>query len=144
MTVSVGIALNAMQVQVVWPEVQLLVEEHGADWLEIVDLRDVYIQVLDGKLDLWLANERLELLGVLFCSWERHAKRSFYHLNYGCGKELQSFMKEGLKKIEGYAALSGASEVVLGGRLGWERMLTRLGYAQKFVELRKSVRNYLQ
>lgn len=138
--IDVGLAPNAGCIQVSWPEVCCMLEEHGQSYLEVVDPRDVYVQLLERKLDLWLATDGPELIGVAICSWERHAKRSFYHINFMCGKGLSKFLAEGLKKIEQFACFSGAAEVVLGGRWGWERTLRAQGYAQKFIELRKDVK----
>jgi hypothetical protein len=87
-----------------------------------------------------MATDGTELIAVAICSWEKHAHKSFYHINFLCGKGLRKFLDEGLKKIEQFACFSGASEVVLGGRWGWERALRTQGYSQKFVELRKDVK----
>jgi len=126
-------------VPVIWGDVQELIEEKGQEWLKIVDLKEIYQRCLEDQLDLWIGNEKTELKLVMFCGWERHAKRSYYHVIWIGGRDIKGCLKEGIQKIEHYACLSGGNEVRLGGRGGWERLLKPYGYSSRSVELRKDV-----
>lgn len=138
MQISTGI-VHQNSIPVVWSDVAELIEEHGQDWLQIVDLKEIYQNCLEDKIDLWVATNNTRLEMVMFCCWERHAKRSYYHVMWLGGKDLKNYLREGLEKIEHYACLCGANEVRLGGREGWEKLLAPYGYGSRSVELRKDV-----
>lgn len=123
----------------IWGDVEDIVEEHGGEWLKTVDLGEVLALLIQSKLDLWVGTKDSELELVMICGWERHTKRSFYHIMWIGGKGLYSYLKEGLEKVEQYACLTGATEVVFTeGRLGWNRVLERYGYGRT-VGMKKNV-----
>lgn len=137
--IDAGLLCHPTSIQMAWPGVCQLVEAHGEEWLETVELNDVFCAVMQNTLELWLGTDGSELELAMFCSWETHAHKRFYHLNQLIGKNLQKYMKEGLAKVEQYACFCGAQEVVIGGRQAWLKKLEPLGYMQKYVEVRKNV-----
>lgn len=123
----------------VWGDVEELVEEHGEAWLKVVELQEVLALLCKGELDLWVGTKGVELQLVMVCGWEHHAKRSFYHIMWIGGSGLYSYIKEGLEKIEKYACMMGATEVIFTeGRMGWNRVLERYGYGP-VVGMKKNV-----
>jgi hypothetical protein len=54
-------------------------------------------------------------------------------------KPLAKYLAQGIEKLERYACLVGADEIVFDGRDGWERVMSRFGYAPK-LQMRKNVR----
>lgn len=124
-----------------WCEVLPMLEERGESWKRVVDFRDVFQRLVYGDMDLWIAHERGEILGVVLASWERHAHQATYHINYFQGSRMREYFEEGLKKIEHYAQVCGATYVNAGGRVGWQRMLAGQSYKRE-VFLQKNVRTY--
>jgi hypothetical protein len=121
-----------------WPQLAKLIEEK-TDWLELSSLEEMYTAMVNNFVDVWVALEGTELQGFVICQWERYPKRSYYNIIAIAGDGLDLYLREGLEKIERFAALIGAYEVVLQGRFGWMRKLEKFGYKQTRVQLRKNV-----
>lgn len=128
------------QVPFVWIEVLTILLERGEEWLKIVDEHEVLACLVSGDYELWLARDNGNLDGYVICQWENHARKRRYHILHIAGDGLRKYLTPGLRKIEYYACMCGADEVVFSGRPGWQRLLTRYGYNEKYVVVGKPVR----
>lgn len=122
--------LSPQCLQAVWPDVVELLEERGEDLLQIYDLKELFINVLSGAYDLWLVTAGTELKLVGFCAWEAHSLKSYYHVLWVGGSGLE-LLKAAVPKVEQYACMHGASELLFGGRPGWDRVMKPMGFVQK-------------
>ena len=136
---EVGLVEKEM-IPYLWPQILEILLEKGKKWLEIVDERDVYVQLCRGEVDLWCAMHGGRLDGFMICGWERHGRGSYYHVIFLAGEKLEKYLSIGLEKIERYASIMSATEVVLEGRKGFARLLRKHGYYQNTIRMRKSVR----
>lgn len=123
----------------VWPDALLVIEEFGQKWLETEDIREVYNALKREELDLWLAtrDNQIDLVGI--CGGEFAKGEKLYHIYWVGGKGLKRHLKEGLTKVERYAAFNQVKEVILEGRVGWARVLRSHGYGVQ-QRLAKNVR----
>lgn len=126
----------------IWKEFVDMVEAYDGGWLESVDPVEVFTAVMHGQIELWAAFDDMRLVGGMAAAWERHAKASYYHIIWLGGQpgRIDSFLSNGLEKIEKYALAMGARDVVALGRKGWERKLKAFGYVSRYVQVRKNVR----
>lgn len=122
---------DASYLGAVWPEVYELVETYGQKWLSIVSLPQVFISIMKGDTDLWLAGRRGEIEIALFAQWELHAHRRNYHILWCGGRGLKHHLQDGLAALEEHACLHSATELVIGGRPGWMRALSLHGYVAR-------------
>ena len=127
--------------QAVWEQVETIVREHGEEWLDVVELRDIVLRLSTGDLHLWLGTEEQKAELVMVCGWERHGKKSFYHILWIGGERMKAYMEKGLPLVEEYAGLCGAEEVVFEGRDGWAKLLEPKGYEQSLM-MRKDVTSF--
>lgn len=123
----------------VWPDASMVIEEYGQKWLETEDLRGIYKELKADRLDLWLATRDNQLDLVAICGGQVTREERTYHIYWCGGRGLKRHMKAGLTQIERYASLHNVTEVVIGGRPGWNRLLAPLGYGPR-ESLRKNVR----
>jgi hypothetical protein len=136
---SVGFVPH-MHVPMLWGKIVSILNEYGQEWLELVDENTVLAGLYTGQMDLWAGMQDGELDGFAVCAWERHPRRSYYHIIQIMGRNLHLYFPSGMKLIEQYACLNGAYEVVIEGRKGWLRKMEPLGYKPRTVRLRKNVR----
>ena len=123
----------------VWPDVERIIEARGKDWLDVVTPEEVWRGVVRKIWDLWLGTHDRELEMVGLCGWESHDKRSFYHIIWLGGYNLDRYMEPALRLVEQYASLAGAHEVVATGRYGWMRLLKDEGFLASTIQMRKNV-----
>lgn len=137
-TPEVGL-VPAGAVPVLWDRVLEIMRDKGQRWLKVVDENDVYNLILTGNADLWCAMQNGTLDGIMICMMERHAKASYYHVCFIGGYGLSKYLATGLEKLEKYACIMGATELVLEGRKGFAKLLKPYGYYTNTVRLRKNV-----
>lgn len=123
-----------------WPQIQQLLVKHGEEFFEVYSLEEVFRELCNGTMDCWAAGEEGVFDGVVLCQWEIHANASFYHILFCCGSNLYTYMDYGLRKLEQFACLKGARDLVLSGRPGWQRVLRSKGYKIAPTRMKKSVR----
>lgn len=138
-SVSVGLVPKE-DIPILWNQILPILQEQGKKWLDIVDENVVLALLYTGQLDIWCGMKDRVLDGFAICQWERHSKRSYYHIIHISGQNLELYFDKGLQQIERYASILGAYEVVLEGRKGWMRMMKPKGYGTRTVRLRKNVR----
>lgn len=127
-------------VPMMWPRVLEILYAKGQKWLKVVDENDVFHMLMSNQADLWCAMQNGRLDGVMICMMERHRRASYYHVAFIGGDGLSKYLAQGLEKLEHYAALQGAAELVLEGRKGFARLLKPFGYHTNTVRMRKSVK----
>ena len=113
----------------IWDDAVALLVECESTWLRTVAVSDVATMLDAGHMDLWGATEKDELVGVMFASWTRHRYEAEYHVNWIAGRKMKEWLKPGLQKVEHYVMLHNGTAVVIGGRVGWQRLLEKEGYA---------------
>lgn len=143
MTIQVG-KIDPELLPFVWDDVTALVVERGPEWLRTVALSDIFQMISNERMDLWGATENDELIGVLFASWTRHRFEADYHVNWIAGTGLRKWLRPGIQKIEQYVALHHGTALLIGGRVGWHKLLEPMGYepfyaAKKFIHSMKGV-----
>lgn len=121
-----------------WPAIQALLHEKAKEWLELATEQEIFQAMHLGFVDVWIALEDGEVQGFVIGQWERYTKRSFYNILAIAGDGLDKYIKAGLQKIEQYAMIGGAYEIIIQGRFGWKRKLKAFGYHQTRVQLRKN------
>src|SRR5262249_55642090 len=94
---------------------------------------------LSGALDLWIGVDKGVIDGVVICNWEHCPRVSYYHICFLGATGLRKYLPRGLVKIEHYACMLGAKELVMDGRPGFKRLLARYGYGDTTVRLKKNV-----
>jgi hypothetical protein len=137
-TPEVGL-VPAGAVPVLWERVVEVLQDKGQKWLKVVDENDIYRLLVSGQADLWCAMHNGTLDGVMICMMERHARASYYHVCFIGGKHFDKYIARGLERLEKYACIMGAAEIVLEGRKGLARKLRPYGYFTNTIRLRKPV-----
>jgi len=139
MTVVIGKVSEPDVLKAVWPDVSKIIKEHGKEWLDVVDEKEIWDAIVAKTWELWLGmdDQKLEMVGL--CGWECHAKVNYYHIIWLGGKNLAKYLEQALALAEQYAHLSGGTEVVASGRYGWMRLLKDQGYLATTVQVRKNV-----
>lgn len=127
-------------IPLIWQRVLEILRVEGKEWLETVSEMEVLAQLANGHWELWLAGDEGVLEGYVICMWEIHARKTRYHVLAIAGEGLDKYWKKGLEKLEHYACLKGAHEIVMEGRPGWKRLLLREGYMEKTVRMIKPVK----
>jgi hypothetical protein len=124
----------------VWDAVQSLLSEKGELILSVYSEEELLHLVQSRMLDLWVGMKHGKIDGIAFCGWELHSHARYYHILHALGYRAQEFLPVGLPVIEHWACSFGATEVVIEGRKGWQRLLQKFGYLTPTVRLRKNVR----
>lgn len=137
-SVSVGL-LPALHVPMLWDQMEPILLKYGQDFLTIVDEKEVLAGIYTGNYEAWCGMDSGVLEGFAICCWERHNRASFYHISAVMGTNMRKYFRTGMEKIEQYASLMGASQVVMEGRKEWQRLLSPRGFAPQTVRLRKTV-----
>ena len=135
--IDVGL-VHSSTIPYIWEDVQEVILTKGQAWLETVDLQEVLQLLLRQELDLWIGTDETDLAFVAICGWENHSKRRFYHVMWVGGRGLLSCLKDATSKMEQFACSCGATEVVFGGRDGWEKVMRKMGYTAS-LQMRKNV-----
>lgn len=138
-SVDVGM-VPPLHVPMLWAQIEPILKEKGEDWLTTVSEEEVLGFLYTGQLDIWCGMDNGELDGFVICHWEKHARANYYHIDCIAGKNLDKYFALGMQKIERYACIMGAAEVVMEGRKAWTRLLGPRGYVPRTVRLRKNVR----
>lgn len=107
--------------------------------LGVFSEEEVFKLLCSGIMDAWVGHRGIEMDGFALCAWEVHARAKYYHVLHIMGSNLKLYMNEGLLKLEKWAYVMGAREVVVEGRLGWRRLLSKRGYSEPTVRLRKNM-----
>jgi len=117
-------------INVIWGDVTELIEDKGKELLKTYSLKELYCAVLTGVYDLWLVTrgEELEMIG--FCVFDRHDNKTDYHVLWIVGNGLGN-LKAAIPVVEQYACMQGATELIFGGRKGWQRVLEPLGFSSR-------------
>lgn|SRR5574342_202878 len=123
-----------------WAPMLPIFDEKGKNLLTVFSEEEIFNLLCHGVIDLWLGVRNNTLDGFALCAWEVHMRARNYHVIGVLGNNLKMYLKEGLEKIEKYAMVMGAAEVVIEGRKGWKRVLGSRGYEERTVRLRKNVR----
>lgn len=135
---AVGL-IPAENVPLIWETVLGILQDKGERWLKVVDENAIYDLLVAGQADLWCGAHNGEIEVIAVCMREVHAKASYYHVCFLGGKSFKKYFKLGVQKIEQYAAITNATEVVFEGRKGFVRMLKPLGYFSNTIRMRKTV-----
>lgn len=128
--ISVGV-IPTKVIPFVWTDVKQLITQHSGGLDAMMSLGAVERNLLENNLDLWLGTDGNELEMGMLCGWEKHEFVAHYHLIWVGGENLSKYLKLGLEKLEQYACLCGAKELVMAGRDGWERKLKPFGFVPK-------------
>jgi hypothetical protein len=128
-------------IQALWPQISDILNDKGERMLEKFEEGEILTHLFTGRWDIWLGMRNGVVDGFTICQWDEYSKVKHYLICMTCGEGLKNYFKQGMDKIEKYAALSGAQKVkIQDGRPGWERMLKHRGYGEKAVTLSLNVR----
>lgn len=148
---AIGVAASPARVELmdkavipmIWSEMVPILEERGKVFLMVYSEEEVFKLCCSGFLDVWLGLRNGRLDGFAVCGWEVHARAKYYHVLGIFGSNLSLYLEQGLDRIERYALIMGADELIVDGRKGWQRMLEKRKYAARTVKLRKDLRRTL-
>lgn len=134
---QIGIVPPDGNLVAVWPDVGELLQKHGGSWLKENELinEDVFVRLVTGQWELWLATDGIELDGLVLTQLRG---RELWVV-WACGQHVEKYMLDGLQRLEQFALMNGAREVVVGGRPGWDRVLEKLKYVRVGEWLRKDL-----
>lgn len=127
-------------IPLVWHRIAEILEETQPEWLDRMEPVELLGWLYAGKYDLWAGTDKGILDGFILCRWESWTKVKFYCIEAVFGQDMRKYLPWGLEKVERFAAIMGAKEVVIDGRMDLQRMFHRWGYSPKAVTLRKDVR----
>ena len=121
-----------------WEPVKALLEKHPQHFLDYTSAETVYEYLMENRLELWIGLHQRDIELACITHLFGHKKKYLEILWIG-GKNFERYAEEGLKKLEVWAAIAGASELRVGGRKGLLRLLASRGFKQQRVELAKTI-----
>ena len=144
--VEVGTSLDEIwlvekgHVKYMWPTLSELITEHPAQLPFFYTPESVFEFLESGTWDLWVGfdKERQVELAALMC-FEVYPMKTVYKFTWIGGRNWKRFMPGSIEKIEKYALAREATEVLIEGRAGWNRLMAPHGYKPISLVLSKSL-----
>lgn len=123
----------------VWRVVEEFVVNYGQRMLEFYDLPELYTEIQNGLMDLWVVVVDGQIKVVGLCGVERHVKKFSYHVYWVGGTGFLKCRRQAIRQVEEYAKIVGASCLFITGRPGWVRAMEKDGYVVDTYRLRKDL-----
>lgn len=119
----------------VWPLINEAVARSGE-----YDERAVQWELVEGRMQLWVVvRDDEEMIAALVSRFEEYPLKIVCQLVFCGGEEVKAWAAKFLEIFEPWALHNGAQEIRLGGRFGWERVLSEHGYTRDSILLSKKV-----
>lgn len=135
MTASKLHRIHPADIALVWPHARNLIKE-AVRRAPLIDFVTVESNVLAGRLVLWLAFVGLTVAAAAITELVEQNGRKVCLL-VACGGQGRERWLSSLAEIEAYAKVEGCSQMRIGGRKGWERVLK--DYEARYVTLEKDL-----
>lgn len=87
------------------------------------NLADVEQMIEDGYAKLWIGERSAAVTEII-----QYPRLKSLHL-WLCGGDMQEITEEMLPKAEEYARQQGCSRLTTGGRKGWDKVMSKHGFA---------------
>jgi len=117
-----------------WQTEWLKCKKHIQKALDVYDsgynIDDVEQSIKEGTFQLWPGKQSAVVTSVT-----QFPRKSILNIVFSGGKMDE--LLEMLKELENFAKLMGCSEIRLGGRKGWKRVLQSVGFKQTNVICKK-------
>lgn len=125
-------------VDFVWPRCAELMTKYDGGTFRFTTLDAVYEAIKEDKIELWvgLKNKQIEVAALTQVCGSKDAYVELFWLG---GENFKEYLEIGMQKIEQWAAMIGAKNFVIGGRVGWTRRLKPYGFKFHRIEMIKSL-----
>lgn len=104
-----------------WPKILPWVEEAVAYTSGCYLAIDVYHQILQGELGLWLMMDGDQPVAFAITRTEKHPRRWLMGIPFIGGTRMDEWARPLLKHLEGFARTAGCDGLSGGGREGWQK-----------------------
>lgn len=100
--------------------------------------QDILDYAADGRMQLWIASENLQLIGCVVTELLNFPRKSVCNVVVVAGENLEQWMY-GYELIEQWAATMGIDEIRGYGRTGWERLMKPQGFNKAYTVMTKEL-----
>ena len=120
-----------------WPTLQLFLDLTPSLWEDGYTHEKFLDEILAGTLQLWVITEENKILAFAATQVRTIGAKKTVVIVWLAGKRMteRRLLQFAIDCAHRYAAYVQAQEVVIEGRPGWMRLVTRLGFTQKYVVL---------
>ena len=118
------------------PVLQRAVDDADGRWSTEELLNDV----ADGRLMVWIVSRETKVLGV-FTTRVIESRVRWVMVEDLAGDDLHEWIYEAHHALDVWAREMGATQIVLEGRKGWERVLRPLGYESTRIQAVRRLEN---
>ena len=128
--------VEAHAIDFVWPRCVQLMTDYDGGVFRFTELTTVYQMLKEDKIELWIGlhNKEIKLAALTQLCGD---KEKYVELFWTGGTDFNLFYSIGLNKIQQWAGLMGAKNMVIGGRVGWSKKLQKYGFDFHRIELIK-------
>lgn len=123
-----------------WPIVVPMYEKAEEYWRGYYTLEDMYIGILAGNLQLWVARKNGKIFATGLTSIEKYPQSLVLRCLFLAGSGAKTILPC-IKEIEQWAAMLGATKSEIIGRDAWERLAKPYGYVKRSVVMTKELVN---
>lgn len=113
----------------IWPAFLEIVKHHPRGLLDVMSVEEILSAIQNGFYDLWVGIQDQEVQVAVLTALHRHAYSSPLFVIWGGGIG-KAYWKLGVKTLNHYAQLIGATEIRVPGRRGVGRWAEKLGFAE--------------
>lgn len=132
--------IGAENLGLMWPQITPIIEEFGADTiLNLCGIDELFESARGDKIDIWIGMENKRILQVGITQLCRGQNGNYLEVLWVGGPGALECLEPAIKKLEQYAAIQGCKRVVVGGRVGWMKVLAPLGFSFHRIEVAKEL-----
>lgn len=111
-----------------WPKIRphaVQAADYTYGRFEPEDLLDA---ALEGRFDVWVPYEGLEVLGVVFTAFTIYPRKKYLDMTFIGGDEGMRWKDPMLSTLQAWARDNGCDGIESSGRLGWAKVFKGDGY----------------
>ena len=139
MTAEVG-GVQPEALNAIWPHIEDLVVRALDEARGEYTLVEIYESILQGKMQLWVVSEGVQLLSVFVTEIIDYSQHRVCMIVLAAGENLKALLEQ-LSIVEAWAEELEADEVRVQGRRGWLRAMANQGYVEEYTVIGKQLRN---
>tara|TARA_R110000751_G_scaffold267556_1_gene366534 strand:- start:32 stop:454 length:423 start_codon:yes stop_codon:yes gene_type:complete len=119
----------------IWPEIEEYAKRCARYTYGRFTAKDMLDDLLLKDQQLWVSfnAETKVIMGFLITEVMEYPQTKMLTLHFTGGKDFNSWVPDGLPKIQKFARDNGCSKIESRGRPGWEKMWKEYGYTKRFV-----------
>lgn len=103
---------------------------------------DIKFDCKRGRLCLWVIRKNQQIIGTFTSYVVRHPRFLAFVMDIGGSDPHADIWEQAYRKAGEYARMIGCSRIETTGRVGWARILPRLGFKKDYVTMSASTEGF--